>query len=244
MDLYKLFKSRCSILINNSKDNIDYKILEDYANFQDLMTENEFKDVLRIKHNRSNKRNRTKNKISDMIRYYHFVSSNRTLYLVFGTGTIDNEYLWNREQRTRDKLLNIYLMNHYDVVIVNKDFGDHTDREHYHWIGLTSLKPIPKLDNNGNHLKSKKGYPLYVLPTTDYKLGYNPTVEPIVTTDMDKIRNYLLKLNNHSNKTTSRRLRHLKNTKYRLWDLLENDNHQLEVIKRVKSRHHKKALEI
>lgn len=244
MDFYKLFKSRCSKLIKENSNCFNYSILEDYDNFKDLMTEEEFKDVLRIKHNRLNKRSRTKSKISDMLSYYAFTSRKRKLYLVFGTGTIDNDYLWKRQPRTRDKLLNIYLLNHYDVALVNKDFGDKTDREHYHWIGLTSLEPIPKLDNEGNQVRSKKGFPLYVLPTSDYRLGYNPTVEPIVTTDMDKIRNYLLKLNNHSNKETAQRLRHIKSTNYRLWDLLENDNHQKETFKKVRRKLKKEGLVI
>lgn len=243
MDLYKIYKSRCTLLIKDNEDtNFDYKVLSNYDNFSDLMSKEEFNDILRIKHNRCAKRNRTKSKIEDMLRYFYFYSNNRKLYMVFGTGTIDNEYLWGRETRTRDKLLNIYLLNHYDVAIVNKDFGDKTEREHYHWIGLTTLKPIPKLDKDGNHMKSKKGYPLYVLPTNDYKLGFNPTVEPIVTTDLDKIRNYLLKLNNHSNKVNTQRLRHIKSIRYKYWDLLDNDSYQRIVTQKNKLK--KRALEI
>lgn len=237
-DLYKAFKSRCSQLIKENKEHIDYSILSDYENFKDLFTEEQFKEVLKEKHNRCNKRNRTKNKIQDMLRYYTYCA-NRTnpkkLYLVFGTGTINDTYL-ERKSRTRDKLLNIYMLHHYEVAIINTDYGDKTERLHYHWIGITSEEPIPKM-RNGKQCKSKKGFPLYVLPGNDYVLAdFVPTVEPIVTTDLEKIRNYLLKLNNHSNKETTRRLRHIKNTDYRLWDLLENDKHQLEVKKRVMQR--------
>lgn len=236
--LYKVFKSRCSQLIKDNREHLDYNILSDYENFKDIFTEEEFKDVLREKHCRSNKRNRTKSKIQDMLRYYAYCakkSTPKTLYLVFGTGTINDKYL-SRKPRTRDKLLQIYMLNHYDVAIINTDYGDKTERLHYHWIGLTSEKPIPKIRNN-KQCKSKKGFDLYVLPGNDYVLAdFVPTVEPIVTTDIDKIRNYLLKLNNHSNKESSRRLRHLKGTDYRLWDLLENDKHQLEIRKRAINR--------
>ena len=236
-ELYRLYKARCSELVKDSNGLVNYSILGEYEYFKDLMSEDDFKVALRVKHNRNNKRNRTKNKLMDMIQYYMYAGARgRKLYMVFGTGTIDNEYLWKREPRTRDKLLNVHLLNNYDVALVNKDYGDKTEREHYHWIGLTNNNLIPKLDHNGNQLKSKKGKPLFELDTNDYKLGYNPTVESIVTTDMDKIRNYLLKLNNHSNKETARRLRHIKTCNYNIWELLENDKHQFEIKKRVIAR--------
>lgn len=242
-DLYKQYKSRCSSLKKENIEHLDYAIFTDYENFKDIFTDEEFKAVMRIKKARHNKRTRTNDKIQDMLRYFtHQVKlNNRKLYLVFGTGTINDTYM-NREPRTRDKLLNAYLTNHYDVAIINTDIGDHTERLHYHWIGITDLEPIPKLNAHGKQAKSNKGRLLYVLPTTDYKLGHNPTVEPIVTTDMEKIKNYLLKLDNHSNKEGTGRIRYFKNAKFRLWDLLDNDKYYNRAKKKVLRKMERKGL--
>ena len=111
-----------------------------------------------------------------------------------------------------------YLKNHYLYSILNKDFGKKTEREHYHFIGLT----LPKEELEDTGKKSKKGYKIYELKNKDYKLGFEPDLckVDLQKNDMEQTTNYLLKLNNHSNKiTSSNRVRIIKSPLMKLFEL-------------------------
>lgn len=235
MDAYNKYKSRCLELKNDKSGIFEYKDFETYLFFQDILSEEEFTDVLRDKHNRSCKRSRTASKLSDMLRFrsYYKIYYNKDYHLVFGTCTFNNQYLKERKERTRVKLLEIYLKKHYEVCILNKDFGDKTEREHYHFIGLTEENYEPLFKQDGTPKKSKKGYSMYELLNKDYNLGHEPTIVPIVEIDTEKLKNYLLKLNNHSSKvTTKQRLRHIKNHTYQMWERIQNVSKREKEIKR------------
>lgn len=197
-----LYKNRCTALL---KMGFDYSDLNNYDNFKDILSEEEFKNELRLKQNRKNKRNRTKRALIDIVRFYQLVNSN-TKHLVFGTCTLDNKSL-NFKPETIDKKINYWLKQHFMWSIVNIDYGKKNERKHYHFIGLTTELLEDK------HIKSKKGHQMFELENKTYELGWEPDllIVDFNKNDIDKTINYLLKLNNHSNKsTTSSRVRIIK----------------------------------
>jgi len=210
-------------------EHVDYSVLNDYNFFSDLMSEEEFKSIINRKKSRSNKRNRFNGIVKDILRFKMFHEGEYTL--VFGTLTLKDYYL-ELQERTRVKLIDSYLKKHYEIVVINKDYGKETEREHYHFIGLTKEQLI----DSGK--KSKKGFKLYNLENDDYKLGFSPDIEIINSLDMEKLNNYTLKLNNHSNKETAKqRIRVIKNTTYELWELQNPTKRVLEIQKkRVQAR--------
>ena len=197
MDMHLEYKKRCRDLL---KCGYKYQDLNDYDNFKDLMGEEVFKLIIRDKKNRCNKRSRTKTKIKELVVLYSTSKAKRK-YLVFGTLTLDDHYLSLKED-TYIRKIHKWLKRHFAVAILNKDFGEKTGREHYHFIGITTEEIEQLFNENGSPKKSKKGYEIYELVKKDYELGFEPTLCKIdlEKNDIDKTTSYLLKLNNHSNK--------------------------------------------
>lgn len=203
-----LYKNRCTALL---KLGFNYSDLNNYNNFKDILSKTEFDNEIRLKQNRKNKRNRTKRALMDLVRFYQLVRSG-TKHLVFGTCTLDNNSL-RLKPETIDKKINYWLKQHFMWSIVNIDYGKKNERKHYHFIGLTTELIEDK------HIKSKKGHPMFELQNKTYEMGWEPDllIVDFNKNDIDKTINYLLKLNNHSNKsTTSSRVRIIKQeiTKY------------------------------
>lgn len=200
MKATEIYKERCKLLLEKGKS---YQDLNDYENFKDLFSYAEWTELVRIKLNRRNKRNRTKNKFKEMI---YIKNQIENCNLVFGTITLNDKYL-SMKENTYIRKIHSWLKEHFLIAILNKDFGDKTGREHYHFLGLT----VEELRNT-NH-KSKKGYLIYELKNKNYKMGHEPDLLKVdlKIDDIDKTTNYLLKLNNHTSKdSTKSRLRVIK----------------------------------
>jgi hypothetical protein len=195
-----------------------YKDLENYERFKDLMTESNFKEVLKFKRNRKQRRRRANKKLRPIL-----CSPNNRV--VFGTCTFNDEQFFKKngepiQERTRTKKVNEWLQRHFKYSVVNIDYGERTEREHHHFIGEPNddVRFIPVLNKDGSHKKSRKGHFLYNLdlPNQDYDLGFEPDIELIEYDGNDyymkRISNYLLKITNHINKATTknRRFRVLK----------------------------------
>lgn len=198
---HDLYKNRCTALL---KIGLAYEELNKYDNFSDILSEDDFKLEIRFKQNRKNKRNRTKKHLMEIIRFKNALNGNGTL--VFGTCTLNDKTL-SFKSETIDKKINFWIKKHFLWALVNIDYGKKNERKHYHFIGITTelIEPV--------HQKSKKGYDMYNLTQKDYEMGWEPDLLKIdfSKNDIDKTINYLLKLNNHSNKdTTSNRVRVIK----------------------------------
>lgn len=205
MEIYYL---RCKNLKNQG---LALNELNEYKNFKGLFTQYEFNLIMNEKQNRKNKRYRTKQKFLEIYNIARYID-NDNKKIVFGTMTLDNKHLSQKED-TYMRKINKWLKRHFIYSIVNKDFGTKTEREHYHFIGIT----IEDIEAKG--YKSKKGYEIYELKQKDYELGFEPTLclIDLKKNDIEKTTNYLLKLNNHSTKiTTKNRLRVIKSDKIRL----------------------------
>lgn len=205
MEIYYL---RCKNLKN---EGLALNELNDYKNFKGLFTQYEFNLIMNEKQNRKNKRYRTKQKFLEIYNIARYID-NENKKIVFGTITLNDKYL-SMKENTYIRKIHSWLKEHFIYSILNKDFGTKTEREHYHFIGIT----IEDLEPKGK--KSKKGYEIYELKNKNYSMGFEPTLCLInlKMNDIDKTINYLLKLNNHSNKITTRnRVRIIKSDKIRL----------------------------
>lgn len=197
----RIYQSRCKFLIDNGCLLTE---LNEYRNFKDIFSLYEFKNIMNEKQNRKNKRYRTKKKYRELYQIKNIIGySEYEPKIVFGTLTLDDEHLSKKED-TYIRKINKWLKSHFIYCILNKDYGKKNEREHYHFIGLTIEDLV---DTN---VKSKTGRTLLKLTKQDYELGFEPTLE-IIDEDIDKTVNYLLKLNNHSNKVgTKSRVRIVK----------------------------------
>lgn len=211
-DTMELYQFYCKKLIESGKNLED---LNNYSNFRSIFTEIEFKRIMNEKQNRKNKRYRTRNKFLEILRIAHEFKENENLKVVFGTITLDNKNLALKED-TYIRKIHKWLKEHFIIALLNKDYGSKNEREHYHFIGLT----IEEIESKNT--LSKKGYEIFELKNKNYKIGFEPTLclIDLNKNDISKTTNYLLKLNNHSNKLSSRnRLRVIKSTQYKMFDL-------------------------
>lgn len=208
----KLYKLVCKNLIDNG---LALEELNNYDNFKEIFTQEEFKTIIKNKQNRKNKRYRTKNKFLELYRISKCFKNSK---IVFGTITLNDHYLRLKEN-SYIRNIHEWLKQHYIYSILNKDYGSKTEREHYHFIGLTTEELEPK------NVKSKTGYEVYELKNKNYKMGFEPTLclIDLNINDIEKTIQYLLKLNNHSNKiTTKNRVRIIKNVQGEMAILINN----------------------
>lgn len=189
------------------KDGLTLEELNNYNNFKNEFTEKEFKLILNEKQRRKNKRYRTKSKFKEILLIKNFVTNAK---LIFGTITLDDRHL-NLKENTYIRKIHSWLKKHCIYSILNKDYGSKTEREHYHFIAITTDE-IEKINK-----KSKKGYEIYEFKNKTYDMGFEPTlcIINLEENDIDKTIGYLLKLNNHSSKIDAKsRIRVLKNNHY------------------------------
>lgn len=176
----------------------------DYEYFKDCLTTEDFKIALRVRNRKKQRRHRCFKKLEPILNEYieSFIQNGEYCNLVFGTCTFNNEALKLKEE-TRTKYINKWIKSHFKIAIVNIDYGLENEREHHHFIGLTYESLLP------NGKKSKKGFPMYELINKDYKLGFEPNLEIINLGKLEerKLSNYLVKINFHSNKKTTRNRR-------------------------------------
>ena len=217
-DIMKNYRLTCKEFKSNGFTN---EMLNDFKYFENIFTLEEFKAILREKQNRKNKRYRVKEKYK-LIYQIAMAYGLENVKIVFGTCTINNENL-NFEERTRVKKIDKWLKSHFIYAIVNKDFGSETEREHYHFIGVTN----EKLEDTGK--KSKKGFKLYELHKKDYRVGFEPDlcIIDLKKFTLENLINYFLKLNNHSNKITTRnRVRIIKGDRYKILEFMTDIEHR------------------
>lgn len=206
-----LYKQRANEILKNEKTIINYFKTKDYENFKDIMSYEDFKKALRIKNRKQGRRKRCYKKLEPIINLYEELFYEKGIYcnIVFGTCTFDNNSMsWKEETRT--KKVNKWIKEHFIIALANIDYGKTTEREHHHFIGLT----FEELERTGK--KGKKGFDMYEIKNNkNYVLGFEPNLEIVNDFNNDKkLSNYLVKLNFHSNKnsTRNRRIRVLKNT--------------------------------
>lgn len=209
--LYDLFKDRQRSLSYMSHLLEDkFEVFNNYRFYDDIISFTDFKKCKNIDSNRSKKRTRC-------FRKYFIIETISKLTnatMVFGTITFNDKFL-QESYETQKKRVQRYLKNYFFYVVKNIDFGAKNERKHYHYIGLTFDKLFP----NGKF--SKKGRPMYNFKNDWWELheyGFAPNMEiiPYHLVDKKRLSNYMVKLNNHSNKQSVKksRLSILKNNNY------------------------------
>ena len=106
--------------------------------------------------------------------------------LVFGTLTFRDNVLASTSERTRARYVTWYLKENTFHYVANIDFGKKNNREHYHFIAMVEDKV------NGNAWKYGGNKIKFVKWTKK---------------DIKSCKNYLLKLNNHSYKESTKQKR-------------------------------------
>ena len=207
-----LYKMRVEYLKKKFiKTKSDYAILNMYENFEDLMSEQVFKDITKAKHRRQQKRCRCNKKLKEILLLkeeldYKEINNN----LLWVTCTFNNKEL-NYKEETRAKKIDKWIHEHFIVALLHIDYGSKKEREHYHFIGLTLEDIEPALKKNGKQAKSDYGQPLYELVNKTYKMGHEPDIEIIARSSEDynlkRVSNYLIKLQNHYSKETAKNRR-------------------------------------
>lgn len=213
-ETYKVFKDRCSLMKIIYKDpklmdkNTDiYTMYNAYSNFEDVLSYKEYRKAKNFDISRYKKRQRCANNYS----HIEIIAKLTSAKMVFGTITVNDDFL-KLDYSNQVKKIQRYIKKSFFYAIKNADYGEKNDRLHYHFIGLTfeELIPIGR--------KSHKGRTLYNIKNDKWKDGFTPCYEiiPYDTKDKKRLSNYLVKLNNHSNKisTKNSKLSILKNFKY------------------------------
>lgn len=213
-EIYYDFKDRCKLLRNIYKDKQlqdeeteIYKVYNCYSNFEDIMTFEEYRKAKNFDIGRYRKRERCSTNIHKIIAIAKITKAK----LVFGTITLNDDFL--KENYNTQKLrIQRYIKRSFFYSIKNADYGNKNNRLHYHFIGLTFEELIP------TNKKSHQGRKLYNIKNDKWKNGFLPVYEiiPYDSKDLKKISNYIVKLNNHSNKISTKksRLSILKNYEY------------------------------
>lgn len=119
--------------------------------------------------------------------------------LIFGTLNFNDETLFNTNETTRKKYVERYLKDQTLHYIANIDYGAKKGREHYHFIALVNKK----------------------IDGTKWKCGGSKLLKVKMTKkDLKRTKNYLLKLNNHSYKSSTKLKRIIRDRNYDLIDLV------------------------
>lgn len=106
--------------------------------------------------------------------------------ILFGTLTFTNETLAKTNPRTRQRYITWFLKDRSLHYIANIDFGKKNNREHYHFVALVDEK----------------------LSCKDWKYGSSKfQFVALESKDLKRTKNYLLKLNNHSYKDSTKQTR-------------------------------------
>lgn len=120
--------------------------------------------------------------------------------LIFGTLTFNDESLNKTSKITRRRYVARFLKENCESYIANIDFGEENEREHYHFVGLCKSK----------------------IKKSSWKYGFDSYNEiPKTKEGLQRVKQYLLKLNNHSYKTSTRNERVIMNKSKNGMDLID-----------------------
>ena len=138
-------------------------------------------------------RKRKKYGLEQMIKWCFVINESehyKNYKMIFGTLTFDNDTLESTSKTTRRRYVGRFLASNCESYIANIDFGKTNNREHYHFVALC------KNDIEKN----------------SWKYGFDSYREIKQDKDsLQKAKKYLLKLNNHSYKDTTKNERVIMN---------------------------------
>lgn len=141
-------------------------------------------------------RQRKYNNWNEICKWYYAITmipTHKKYKMIFGTLNFKEETLQNTSKITRRRYITRYLNENTFHYIANIDFGEKKGREHYHFIAMVEDKISIE-----NWLKYGGGKFQYI---------------PFTNKDIKAVKNYLLKLNNHSYKESTKQERIIRDRK-------------------------------
>ena len=110
--------------------------------------------------------------------------------IIFGTLTFNDDSLNKTSKQTRRRYVARFLKDKCESYIANIDYGNENEREHYHFVALCKNK----------------------IKKDSWKYGFDSYNEiPRTQEGLQRVKQYLLKLNNHSYKSSTRNERVIMN---------------------------------
>lgn len=147
-------------------------------------------------------RQRKKNNWNELCKWcfaIEYINSFKDKMIIFGTLTFKDKVLESTSEITRQRYVTRFLKDNTIHYIANIDYGKKNNREHYHFIALV----------NG------------VMNCKNWKYGASKfQFVPLEKKDLKSIKNYLLKLNNHSYKSSTKQKRIIRDRKEDIIKLL------------------------
>ena len=188
--VYDIFKARKKYLYEKYKD------LDSFKNYSDLMNEEQFDTCNKIYKNQLQRKYKIKERLNNWLYAIKEIPQYKDYIIVFGTLTFNDKLLKNKKE-TRRKYVERFLREQTEEYISNIDYGKINDREHYHFIALVKNK----------------------INCKEWRSIINIKKIPIKMEDRDRVKNYLMKLNNHTFKESTRNEKLLvdKNRKIEKW---------------------------
>lgn len=157
-----------------------------YVMYFDRLTEPVVDECFKIYNANHQRKYNNWNEICKWVFAVEHFSMFRNFRIVFGTLTFTDKVLDKTCRRTRARYVTKFLNKETFHYIANIDFGTQNDREHYHFIAMIEKK----MDLN------------------NWKYGGNKVdYVPIDSGEIQSVKNYLLKLNNHSYKESTKQHR-------------------------------------
>lgn len=165
----------------------------DPNSYTDIFTLEEAKECIRIYNNNHARKKRNN---EDIIRWCYAITHLnpwKDYMIIFGTLNFSNKALNSTSKKTRRIMVSRYIGGVADNYIANIDYGAENGREHYHFIALTK----------------------YPFDIHKWNYGGGKFIKvPILSQDIESIKNYVLgKLNNHSYKESTKLERVIKDKK-------------------------------
>jgi len=175
---YEDFRKRKRVLFTLEKNPYDYE------NYTDEFTTEELDLCFKIDNSVKHRKWRSKNDIVKWIFAIDKIPSYKDYKILFGTLTFSEETLQNTSKETRRRYVARFLGENTIHYKANIDFGEKNGREHYHFICF-----------NRNKINMNKWV---------YGTQHQVVEIPLTKKDIESVKSYLLKLNNHSYKDSTR----------------------------------------
>lgn len=152
-----------------------------FMNNKSVLSEEEFKACVAIHRSCSRRKTKFLKKVLLWLFYQKYHSE---YIIVFGTLTFNDDILNSTTASTRRRYVHYFLSDKTLHYISNVDFGAKNNREHYHFLAITNER----------------------IKKDSWNYGFDSYTK-IKNSSLKTKRNYILKLNNHSYKDTTRQAR-------------------------------------
>lgn len=140
--------------------------------------------------------------------------------LAFGTLTFKDEVMEKTSSKTRRRYIQRFLNDNFDDYIGNIDYGDLTEREHYHFIGVPYILDKFQYANYG---KNNNRIKIISDGIQQYESKYGIALVKEVISNPDQVAGYVAKLSNHSIKVKQSKLLVKKGTPFQLKNRLDKE---------------------